>query len=152
MASCFINKYGIKPHKTDNINFKFPFELIPNKFIGSFLRGFIDGDGSFESHKGTFTPSIVGGSPIFIKQIGDIVSDYTGLVYKFYSIKGKTCDYYVLRWSANRINKLEKIQKFYDLLYNNDTISLKRKKNKIVSYLEYRANQIRVKGIWQCNA
>ena len=29
---------------------------------------------------------------------------------------------------------------------------MKRKHEKIESYLEYRANQIRVKGIWKCNA
>lgn len=27
-----------------------------------------------------------------------------------------------------------------------------RKREKIEAYLEYRANQMRVKGIWKCNA
>lgn len=62
MANTLINKYKIIPNKTEDINFEFDFSLIPEKFHGAFLRGFIDGDGSFEQHDHTFTPKIVGTS------------------------------------------------------------------------------------------
>ena len=103
------SKVKIISNKTQNIDFEFPLETIPKEYIGDFIRGFIDGDGSFESHEGTFTPSIVGTSKKWLCQIGDIVSAETELNYSITEIKGKTCNYYTLRWSANRVNKLEKI-------------------------------------------
>lgn len=33
------NKYNIHPRKTYNLSFTFPFENIPNKYHGSFIRG-----------------------------------------------------------------------------------------------------------------
>lgn len=41
-------KYNIHPRKTYDNNFVFPFDNIPKEFIGSFILGLIDGDGSFE--------------------------------------------------------------------------------------------------------
>lgn len=152
MKEVLETKYNIKSNKTYNFDFRFPFELIPEQFYGSLIRGFIDGDGNFESHKGTFNPSIIGTSKIWLTQIGDIINLNTGLVYKIYSKKGKTCTYYTLRWSAENKDKPNKIKKLYDFLYNDAIIFMKRKHEKIESYLEYRANQIRVKGIWKCNA
>ena len=143
MRDVFNTKYKITSNKTKDVNFVFPLEAIDPKYIGAFVRGFIDGDGSFESHKGTFVPRIVGTSKTFLKQIGNIVNDNTGLVYKLYETKGKACTYYSLRWSANNNDKFNKIQKLFNFLYNNETICLSRKKDKIVSYLEYRANQIK---------
>lgn len=140
MSQLLKSKYGIISNKTQNIDFEFPLETIPKEYIGDFIRGFIDGDGSFESHEGTFTPSIVGTSKKWLCQIGDIVSAETELNYSITEIKGKTCNYYTLRWSANRVNKLEKITKLYEFLYKTATIYLTRKKEKIVRYLEYRAN------------
>lgn len=96
----FVNVYNIKPNKTLDSNFEFPMDLIKPKYLGAFVRGFIDGDGSFESHKGVFTPRIVGTSKIFLQQIGDIVNKRTGLVYTLYEKQGKTCTYYTLTWSA----------------------------------------------------
>lgn len=145
-------KYNIISNKTYDFDFKFPLDTIPIEFQGAFVRGFIDGDGSFESHKGVFNPSIVGTSKEWIIQIGNLVSQNTGLIYKIYETKGKTCIYYTLRWSAENKNKVEKITKLYEFLYNNATIFMKRKHEKIKSYLEYRANQTRVKGVWKCNA
>lgn len=88
---------------------------------------------------------------MFAKQIGNIIRNNTGLDYKIYEHYGKTCHYYVLRLHANRINKLEKVQRFYNFLYNEDTISLKCKKDKIIEYLEYRAN-LSVNKDKQCKA
>lgn len=144
MLNTLMNEYNILPNKTMNINFIFPIEKIPRSLLGAFVRGFIDGDGSFESHLSTFTPSIIGTSIQWIKQLGDIVSKETGLTYTIYTIKGKTCTHYTLRWSANRDNKFNKISKLYNFLYKDASIYLKRKLNKIEAYLEYRAKQLGV--------
>lgn len=145
-------KYNITPNKTYNFNFEFNFNLIPQSLHGAFIRGFLDGDGSFESKNGVFTPSFIGTSLKWLTQIAELLKVKTGLNYKIYKKQGKTCVYYTVRLMANNLNKTEKIKKLYEFLYNNETICLKRKKDKIEKYLEYRANQIRVKGIWRCNA
>ena len=146
-----LSEYNLGPNKTF-VDFEFPFDKIPKQYWGALIRGFIDGDGCFEQNKGKFIPSIVGPNKTWIKQVGDLISSKTGLVYKIYENHGKTCDWYRLRWSANNINKPEKIQKLYSFLYDGANIWLTRKREKIEAYLEYRANQVRVKGIWQCNA
>lgn len=144
MLNTLITEYNIVPNKTLNTNFTFPLNKIPTVFLGAFVRGFIDGDGSFESHLGAFTPSIVGTSVNWLKQIGDIVTEITGLTYTIYTAQGKTCTYYTLRWSANRDAKFNKVLKLYDFLYKDATIYLKRKLEKIEAYLEYRAKQLGV--------
>lgn len=147
-----LKSYGILPNKTHNCSFVFDFGIIPKEFHGSLLRGFIDGDGSFESHEGVFTPSVVGTSRPWLEQIGNSISDLTGLTYKIRTVCGKTVNYYTVRWSSDNKDKPLKIKKLYDFLYSKATICLTRKREKIESYLKYRANQIRVKGIWQCRA
>lgn len=142
-----INKYKILPTKTFNFNFKFPFETISEEYWGAFIRGFIDGDGSFEQHKGTFNPTIIGTSKEWLLQIGEIIKNKTDLDNKLYEIQGKTCKYYTMRFIANNCNKYEKIQKLNNFLYNNAEIYLKRKKDKIDAYLEYRAKQISKKDL-----
>lgn len=137
-----ISKYKILPSKTLNFKFIFPFETIPEQYWGAFIRGFIDGDGSFEQHKGCFNFSLIGTSKNWLVQIGDIIRNKTKLNNKIYEIKGKTCNYFVIRFHADNENKFEKIQKLNDFLYNNAEIYLKRKKDKIDAYLEYRAKQI----------
>lgn len=137
--------YGLTERKTDLVDYEFPLEKIPEEFLGSFILGFIDGDGSFEQHDRVFTPSIVGPNKKWIIQVGDIVNKYTGLTYTIYEREGKTCTYYTLRWSANNVYKFEKVQKLYYFLYKNASNFLTRKRDKIEAYLKYRANQLGVK-------
>lgn len=145
------NKYNIHPNKTYDNTFKFPFDTIPEEYHGSFIRGLWDGDGSFESHDYVFNPVCCINSKLFAEQIGEIIYTNTGLNYKIYEHQGKTCVYYTLRLHANRTNKLEKVKKLYEFLYKFDTISLQRKKDKVIRYLEYRAN-LAVNKVRQCNA
>ena len=145
--------YNIHPHKTTDTSFIFPMELIPENLRRHFVRGFIDGDGYMGDNgkKGNFTISIVGVSEIFLTCIGDLISDATGMSYNLYKSKGKTVDYISLRWSCDRVNKLEKITKLRNYLYTNATIYLSRKKKKIDAYIEYRANVLNNINT-QCNA
>ena len=151
LRDCLKSKYNINSPKTYDYTFKFPFETIPKEFLGSFIRGLWDGDGSFESHGFVFNPTCSINSSIFAKQVGEIIKAHTGLDYKIYTIQGKTCIYNTLRLHANRINKKEKVQKLYNFLYDNATIFLQRKKDKVLRYLEYRANSD-VNKSEQCNA
>lgn len=90
--------------------------------------------------EGNFSISIIGTSVKFITLIGDLVSKATGMSYSINTTQGKTCKYYLLRWSCDHVNKLEKITKLRTYLYNNASIYLTRKKDKIDHYIEYRAN------------
>lgn len=132
-------KYNILPRKTYDTEFVFPFELIDSKFYGAFLRGLIDGDGSFENNgKGTFTFRLVSTSILFLKQIGGILENTikdTKCCYR--ESKGKTVDWYTLRLSTLGKNKPEKILQFYKFLYDGSEFCFKRKRNKIETYLKY---------------
>lgn len=142
MRDALRNTYNITSNKTLDIEFQFPIELIPENLQGHFVRGFIDGDGYMgdNGQEGNFSISVVGTSVKFITLIGDLVSKATGMSYSISTTQGKTCEYYSLRWSCDRVNKLEKITKLRTYLYNNASIYLTRKKDKIDHYIEYRAN------------
>lgn len=145
--------YNILPGKTDDGDFKFPIELIPEKYQGAFVLGFIDGDGYMgnNGNENNFSISIVGTSEKFITMIGDLVSEATGMIYNVYHYKGKTIDYLSLRWSCEGVNKLEKITKLRNYLYKNTPIFLSRKREKMDTYIKYRANALDNTNA-QCNA
>ena len=153
MKNIFEKRYNIHQKKTIDANFEFPFELIPKNLQRHFVRGFIDGDGYIGNNgcKNNFSISIVGTSEIFLKQIGDLISSYTGMSYNLYKCTGKTVDYVSLRWSCERVNKFEKITKLKEYLYKDATLFLHRKKKKIDDYIKYRANILNNINI-QCNA
>lgn len=87
----------------------------------------------------------------YLNIIGDLVSKATGMSYSISTTQGKTCKYYSLRWSCDHVDKLEKITKLKTYLYNNASIYLTRKKDKIDHYIEYRANSLNNINE-QCNA
>ena len=142
MRDVLRNTYNITSNKTLDIDFQFPIGLIPENLQGHFVRGFIDGDGYMgdNGQEGNFSISIVGTSVKFVTLIGDLVSKATGMSYSISTTQGKTCAYYSLRWSCDHVDKLEKITKLRIYLYNNASIYLTRKKDKIDHYIEYRAN------------
>ena len=142
MRDVLRNTYNITSNKTLDIEFQFPIELIPENLQGHFVRGFVDGDGYMgdNGQEGNFSISIVGTSVKFVTLIGDLVSKATGMSYYINTTQGKTCKYYSLRWSCDHVDKLEKITKLRTYLYNNASIYLTRKKDKIDHYIEYRAN------------
>jgi len=133
------NKLNITSNKTYTTDFIFPLDQLKPNLIRHFIRGFIDGDGSFESNKGIFTITIVNTSFNFMQQLGNEFEKITeGIKSNIVKIQGKTVDYYTLRFNFFRKNKPEKILQIYKYLYQDSTIFLTRKKNKIESYLQYR--------------
>lgn len=52
-----------------------------------------------------------------------------------------------MRFNSGGIEKYEKVLKLREFLYKDATIYLKRKKDKIDAYLEYRANHISKKDM-----
>lgn len=54
-----LKRFNLGPRKTDT-DFHFPFQDFPKQYLGALVRGFIDGDGSFEQRAGIFNPTIVG--------------------------------------------------------------------------------------------
>lgn len=130
---------NIIQNKTYHINFEFPFEKMDSKHVRHFIRGFIDGDGSFESDKGIFTITLVNTSLKFMQQVGNEFEKITeGIKSTIHKIDGKTVDYYTLRFNFLKTNKPEKVLQIYNYLYKDSNIFLTRKKDKIESYLKYR--------------
>lgn len=140
MSNSFTNVYNILENKTYFDKFKFPFDKIPKEYWCDFIRGFIDGDGSFEHNgKGTFTVRLVSTSQSFLIQIGKIIQEeIPGYDYTIVEVDGKTINWFVLTLNSHRIEKDQKVFKFYKFLYEDSDLFLIRKKNKIESYLKYR--------------
>jgi hypothetical protein len=139
MKNIFQNIYDINPNKTYDCDFLFPFDKIPNDLIRHFIRGFIDGDGSFDKKPNGFRLTILSTSFVFMKQIGEYITNITeGIEYNIKEIHGKTINYHVLTFNMFRLNKPEKVLKIYNYLYDDSEIYLERKKNIIELYLKYR--------------
>ena len=126
MLNTLITEYNIVPNKTLNTNFTFPLNKIPTVFLGAFVRGFIDGDGSI----GNKHFSMVCNSPKFAEQIKnkflEVIPELKWVIYKE---TRKTIPYWSLHFSFNI-----KVRKpIYNYLYNNATIFLKRKRDKALN-------------------
>lgn len=128
MKSILTEKYNILPKKTFDCNFKIPQNLIPQNLFRHFIRGFLDGDGTFSSGEIRF---VINSKP-FAEQIitffKDIFDEHKNLVenfsYRLNEIQGKTVKYYRLCLPTGKGRK-----KLYEnILYENATIFLKRKR------------------------
>ena len=110
--------YNIQPRKTYLSNFEFP--KIPKEFERDFIRGYIDGDGSFGRHHF----SMICNSEIFAIQIRDrFLKAIPELKSYTYKENRKTTDYWSLHFSMN----LKVAPKIYNYLYKDATVFLKRK-------------------------
>lgn len=144
MFDVLYNKYNIKPRKTNDLYFKFPFEHIPEHLIRHFIRGFFDGDGNITFHKYKksiqFNFSLFATSLLFSEQICKIFEGIdSNITRTLRSVKSKNLTCYQIRFKYNR-KRVECIHKIYDWLYNDSTIYLSRKKIKFENYFQYRAN------------
>ena len=128
-------EYGIKPRKTMDIEYEFPFNKIDKKYFRDFIRGFIDGDGTISKEDIRF----VFNSKKFAEQIveilrnevylpnKDVIYDFS---YKIDECNGKTTNYWRLRIPTGH-GKYKFYRKY---LYDNATMFLTRKKEKISDY------------------
>lgn len=129
MSNILINKYKILPKKTYDLNFKFPFETIPESLHRHFIRGFIDGDGAISLDGLRFCFN----SELFLEQIMNIFINFfknNNLEFHYTKRleKGKTVDI----WKAFIAKgNHEKQQLLKDFLYKDATVYLTRKYNKI---------------------
>lgn len=148
-TSSIMNKdletFHIYPRKTYDINFEFPFELIPDEFIWDFIRGFFDGDGqiSFNPNTGRSTFALYGTSFNFMSKLGDLFEQEFNVEKRVEGIQKSKMILYTLRFYSNK-NKLEFIEKLYNKFYNRKSLFLKRKQEKLLGYLlfKYRDNQV----------
>lgn len=137
-------KWNIKPQKTYDIDFRFPFENMPEEMIRHFIRGFFDGDGYVGTNGGTrnnILYSFVFTSETFAKQIAKYTC-LNGMEPSLRETIGKTVNWFTLRYNSNRINRFEKVKSFYDYLYKDAIYFMKRKKDKFDTYLKYRGKQL----------
>lgn len=128
--------YNIKQNKTLDFNFEFNFNNLPEGYYFDFIRGFFDGDGhiSFTQTSRQFTLGFYSTSKIFLKQIGEIISNRCNVKYIIDCNTKKNIDLYCLRFNANG-KRYDFIKKLYNLFYDNKKYYLIRKKIKFENYL-----------------
>lgn len=135
--------YNIFPKKTEDLTFKFPFELIPEEFIWDFIRGFFDGDGqiSYSEETHQFTFAMYGTSEKFMNQLGEIFEKEFNVEKRVEGVQKSKMILYTLRFSANQ-KRLSFIDALYSKFYKNKTYFLSRKQSKFLNYLlfKYRDN------------
>lgn len=124
-----LNKYSIHPNKTYDIQFP----DIQQKFIKDYLRGLFDGDGSYycnfsnKENRYRLSFELVSASGLFVEKIRDylISKDIRLHIYTRQSKVNENTIYRLMSGSVKEITKMIK------LLYDNATIYLDRKFNKI---------------------
>ena len=125
----FLRKYGITERKS--LSLKFPTNMIPKMFLGDFIRGFFDGDGSVYVNKTTSNGNVyyytnvsfTSGSLVFLQQLQQILQE----AFDIKSVINKDCrkDTWYLK-----IRIQSELKKIYNLMYSNDGLCMKRKKEK----------------------
>lgn len=136
-------KFNILPKKTFDVNFEFRFDLLSEKFIWDFIRGFFDGDGQISfsntTHQSTF--AMYSTSSKFLNQLGDLFEKEFGVKKRIEGVKKSKMMLYTLRFSANG-NRLEFLEKLYIKFYKDKAYFLERKQEKLLEYLlfKYRDN------------
>ena len=139
MFKTFREVYTILPNKTHHPLSEDLLNKIPDKYKMSFIRGFFDGDGCLEVKDGTFTFRFVGTDFKFLEKVSAYLCSRLPDTFYYYSeTKGKTCSWYVFTLNFHRVDKPTKVQILYNLLYQNATVWLNRKRQKFISYLKYR--------------
>lgn len=109
-----LKKYGIVNNKSNKESI--PFELIPEDLLNHFIRGLFDGDGSVYKSNNYLHVSYYG-SHLICTQLLD-----------FFKLKNKVYDKSSISFIS--FQKKENVKKFYDYIYKDATIYLKRKKEK----------------------
>lgn len=149
MTRILLDKYKFCRLKAYNPEFSMPINLIPDNLQRHFVRGYFDGDGNVDfaiiqttnnMETTRFCFSMVCNSHKFAEQVGNIIcnamTDTTSTIREH---KGKTTNWWTLRFNTEKINTLAKNYNLYKWLYEDSNFYLERKKNKFDSFFEYRA-------------
>ncbi len=116
-------KLEVKPNKTYNTSFTFPFNKIDKSLHKHLIRGFFDGDGSISKNDIQFVSTSIN----FLKQIEEFFTkEIPQITFRYYKCKGKTVDYAKLYFNLGGGSR----NKVYNLLYENSDYYLNRKKIK----------------------
>lgn len=117
-----LNKYGIGAKKS--LTLTFPKQLINNPYIGAFIRGYFDGDGSLCLYKdGIFDIKIIG-TEEFLTTIKEITQIRC-------RISNPKSNAFELRISSN-----EERKKFLTFIYKDATVYLQRKYDRFQLFLQ----------------
>lgn len=120
-----LKKLGLEPRKSKTAYMP---GGLPDDFIGSFIRGTVDGDGSINSKRNRMKISTA--SKNFADGLCGLL-DKVGIKYKLYNepyIWNNTkTDFYNIR-----ILKKSELKKLYHLMYDNATLYLRRKKQAFI--------------------
>ena len=121
MVKVLMEKYKIYPRKTYDKTFRFP--KMEKQFRRHFIRGYMDGDGSF----GNRHFSMICNSKLFLE---DILSEFKeaipDLKHYIYEENRSLTTYYSLHFSVNKKSRLD----LFNYLYKNCQYKLDRKFNK----------------------
>lgn len=114
--------YGIKPKKTYDLLYEFPFEKIPNELIHHFIRGFFDGDGTINLRKKGFVPQFG-----FVFTSMNLLEQFIKYIpfngHRITEAQGKNLKYFQLLYSCGHGKDID----IMNYLYKDATFFLKRK-------------------------
>lgn len=138
--SANLKRHGVIPNKTNKI--KFPYSSIPKHLYRHFIRGYMDGDGSFTYYinkgkiKGKKYSICFVGTIDFLESLRKIFQDQLSI-----SVSGKLIN----RWPERQTNIRQlfisggnQVIKILDWLYNDSRIYLNRKYNKYLDLLIFK--------------
>lgn len=115
-------KYGVTANKSLVLNF--PEQLISNQYVGAFIRGYFDGDGSLCLYSNEVFDIKIIGTENFLNTIKDVIQ----IKCRISNPKSKA---YELRISSN-----EERKKFLIFIYKNATVYLQRKYDRFQLFLQ----------------
>lgn len=133
MVNDLITLYNIVPKKTFNIDFKFPFNTIPKKYLINFIIGVLDGDGCiFYSRKlkRVSRISIVGTQKDFLESCIGILNLTNNCTKYNYQVLNKKTN--LITYTRGITVKKKDQSNLFKLLYNNSIYHLDRKKAKFI--------------------
>lgn len=121
IVKMLMEKYHIYPRKTYDKTFKFP--IMDKQFKRHFIRGYMDGDGSF----GTRHFSMICNSRLFLENIlSEFKEAIPDLKHYIYEENRSLTTYYSLHFSVNRKSRLD----LFNYIYKDCQYRLDRKFNK----------------------
>lgn len=121
-------RMGITPRKTYDINFTFNFDHVNDNLVHHFIRGFFDGDGTFNKKGKSF--QLITTSLLFADQLQKMFQKILPHISSsIRTTQGKNMKYYTLILNCGRNKYID----LFNYLYDDATIFLSRKHEKFVS-------------------